>query len=156
LLVHTNQPLSRRGYPPSWVARRWSALCFAADLNFRWPSAGGSLLRLSDVARCVCVRALCSDFRSDIWAVGATMYQMLTGRPPFEAPPGQPRRNIIGIVLYDKTPTKDVRMVRLVSPCVVSQLVLHMLTECACSSPGSADCEARACVGDQDKPPRPG
>lgn len=41
------------------------------------------------------------------------MFQLLTGRPPYEAPPGQPRRNIIGMVMYDKTPTKDVRVVRI-------------------------------------------
>ena len=29
------------------------------------------------------------DFRSDIWAVGATLFQLLSGKPPYEAPPGQ-------------------------------------------------------------------
>lgn len=52
------------------------------------------------------------DFRSDIWAVGATLFQLLSGKPPYEAPPGQPRRNIIGQVLYDKRLAPDVRKVR--------------------------------------------
>ena len=46
------------------------------------------------------------------------LLQLLTGRPPYEAPPGQPRRNIIGLVMYDKRPAKDVRVVRLPDPCV--------------------------------------
>ena len=52
------------------------------------------------------------DFRSDIWAVGATLFQLLSGKPPYEAPPGQPRRNIIGQVLYDKRLAPDMRKVR--------------------------------------------
>ena len=57
------------------------------------------------------------DFRSDIWAVGATLFQLLSGKPPYEAPPGQPRRNIIGQVLYDKRLAPDVRKVRRSHPC---------------------------------------
>ena len=41
------------------------------------------------------------DGRSDIWAMGVCIFQLLTGVVPFPAPPGQPRRNIQGAVLYD-------------------------------------------------------
>ena len=38
--------------------------------------------------------------QADVWAIGATLFHLLSGRPPYEAPLGQPRRNIIGQVLY--------------------------------------------------------
>lgn len=38
------------------------------------------------------------DASSDIWAVGATLFQLLSGKTPFEPHRGQPRRNIIGQV----------------------------------------------------------
>ena len=43
------------------------------------------------------------DGRSDIWAIGVCVFQLLTGDVPFRAPPGQHRRNIIGEVLYNAT-----------------------------------------------------
>ena len=49
------------------------------------------------------------DGRSDIWAMGVCLFQLLTGLLPFQQPPGQPRRNIQGAVLYDtKTRAPDV------------------------------------------------
>ena len=43
------------------------------------------------------------DGRSDIWAIGVCVFQLLTGEVPFRAPRGQHRRNIIGEVLYNTT-----------------------------------------------------
>lgn len=48
--------------------------------------------------------------------MGATLFHLLSGRPPYEAPPGQPRRNIIGQVLYLQDPAPDVRKVRRTAP----------------------------------------
>ena len=49
------------------------------------------------------------DGTTDIWAVGATLFQLLTGKTPFEPLRGQPRRNIIGQVLYSDKPAPDIR-----------------------------------------------
>ena len=35
--------------------------------------------------------------------MGVCLFQLLTGVVPFPAPPDQPRRNIQGAVLWDKT-----------------------------------------------------
>jgi len=71
------------------------------------------------------------DFRSDIWAVGATLFQLLSGKPPYEAPPGQPRRNIIGQVLYDKRLAPDVRKVRRIISSIRQSYVLCLLSQSA-------------------------
>jgi serine/threonine protein kinase len=50
------------------------------------------------------------DARSDIWAMGVCLFQLLTQDLPYRAPKGQPRRNIAGQVYYDRhTPAPDVR-----------------------------------------------
>jgi hypothetical protein len=72
------------------------------------------------------------DVRADIYAVGATLYYLLTGRPPFDAPD---IRELVSIVSSEK-PTSP-RVLRRDVPRGIAAVVLHCLAKAPAGRPQS-------------------
>ena len=68
------------------------------------------------------VRGLAVDARTDVWAVGAVLYEMLTGHPPFRGSHAE----AIGFAIRNETPT-PIRSVRPEIPEEIEQLVFRAL-----------------------------
>ena len=72
------------------------------------------------------------DVRSDIYAVGATLYYLLTGRPPFDA---RHLRELIGRVTNDPVPSP--RALRPGTPSRLSTLIVRCLSKAPSERPQS-------------------
>jgi serine/threonine protein kinase/tetratricopeptide (TPR) repeat protein len=68
------------------------------------------------------VRGLAVDARTDVWAVGAVLYEMLTGHPPFRGSHAE----AIGFAIRNETPT-PIRSVRPEIPEEIEQLAFRAL-----------------------------
>ena len=75
-----------------------------------------------------------TDHRADVFAAGAVMYEMLTGRPPFE---GETVRSVLRAVLTETPESPDV--VRRETPKPLADLVLECLEKDPEARPQSAD-----------------
>ena len=49
------------------------------------------------------------DHRCDIFAMGVCLFQLLSGQFPWKLKPGEPRRNLIGKVLYSSREAPSVK-----------------------------------------------